>query len=322
MISYNTSRYLLAAIVVVHVCTTDAFHTIVPSLQIKNHGLGFRNKNLLFLSTTPDDEVLDAKLLQIAQSLKLEIFDLDEGIFGFDSRDNRYGLEVVKTKVSVDGGLGLVLTEMAGNVDGRGLVLISEVTGNAARASPPIEVGDIITGVIAPSTNFRERTTGLNYDRTIEAIGRAKEAATDGIVMLELNRLIKRAEIIVEVQDNEGNTQTISALAGENLRRLILRKGIKLYDSKTKRFDMPFAKGDCAGEGLCGTCLVEIQEGEHLLSPKDSLEELITKGRPLKWRATCRAVIGFDNKPGRIKLKTKPQSQFDDELNPGVKSVN
>lgn len=252
----------------------------------------------------------------------MEIFDLDEGLFGFDSRDNRYGLEVIKTKVSTEGGLGLVLTEMAGSVDGRGLVLISEVTGNAAKAFPVIEVGDVLTGVIAPSTNFRERTTGLNYDLTIEAIGRAKEAASDGVLLLEINRLVKRAEIVVELQDSDGNIREVSTLAGENLRRLLLRKGIKLYDTDTRRFDMPFAKGDCAGEGLCGTCLVEVQEGENLLSPKDSLEELITKGRPIKWRATCRTVVGPDNKPGRIRLKTKPQTQFEDEMNPGVKSIN
>jgi ferredoxin len=319
MLCCNNSHLLMAAVMMLYISTADAFLALAPSIQ--NQAKMLVNKKL-HLSTPSDDEALDAKLLQIAQSLKLEIFDLDEGLFGFDSRDNRYGLEVVKTKVSTDGGLGLVLTEMAGNVDGRGLVLISEVSGNAAKASPPIQVGDVLIGVIAPSTNFRERTTGLNYDRTIEAIGRAKEAATDGILMLEINRLVKRAEIVVEVQDSEGNIREISTLAGENLRRLLLRKGIKLYDTNTRRFDMPFAKGDCAGEGLCGTCLVEVQEGEHLLSPKDSLEELITKGRPLKWRATCRTVVGPDNKPGCIRLRPKPQTQFADEINPGVKSVN
>jgi ferredoxin len=265
---------------------------------------------------------VDGQLLEIAKRLKLEVFDLDEGIFGFDSQDHRYGIEVVKINIETEDGLGLVLTEMAGNADGRGLVLVSEVSGNAAKASPSIEVGDVITGVIA-GDDFRERTTGLNYDRTVEAIGRAKEESTDGTLMLELNRLVKRAEILVDVENGDtGEVQTIQALAGENLRRLILRKGIKMYDYKTKRFDMPFAQGDCAGEGLCGTCLVNVKEGQENLSPKDKMEEMVTKGRPSRWRASCRVVVGADNRPGRLRITTKPQSQCEEELNPGVKKIN
>jgi len=185
-----------------------------------------------------------------------------------------------------------------------------------------IAVGDVITGVIVPDSNYRERTTGLNYDLTVEAIGRAKEAAEGGKLMLEVNRIVKRAEVVVEVDDGSGQVKEVPALAGENLRKLLQRKGFKLYDYDTRRFDMPFAKGDCAGEGLCGTCLVEIKSGEELLNPKDNAEMMITKGRPLKWRAACRTIIGADNQAGRLRVVTKPQSAFKDELNPGVKSLN
>jgi hypothetical protein len=41
----------------------------------------------------------------------------------------------------------------------------------------------------------------------------------------------------------------------------------------------------------------------------------------LSWRASCRAVVGVDNKPGTLRIKIHPQSDFEDELNPGVKSV-
>jgi ferredoxin len=113
----------------------------------------------------------------------------------------------------------------------------------------------------------------------------------------------------------------IDALAGENLRRLLLRKGIKIYNPKTKRFDMPFATGDCAGEGLCGTCLVAIQEGRDLLSPPQADEKRIIAGRPLSWRASCRTVVGPNNQPGTIRLQTQPQSNFEDELDPGVREL-
>jgi len=271
------------------------------------------------------DDVLDERLFDIAKKLKLEIFDLDEGLYGFDCQDQKYGLEVIKTDVkNVDkNGIGLVLQELAGDADGRGLVLVREVNGNAAQASPAIHVGDVITGVWVGDT-FRDRTTGLNYDLTMEILGKAKEAAAkaDGVLTLQLNRVIERARIQVEVDDGTGEIQIIEALAGENLRRLLLRKGIKLYDRQTKRFDMPYATGDCAGDGLCGTCLVAVQEGQDSLNEKDNSEKLITKGRPLSWRAACRTVIGADNKPGVLRVSIHPQSRFADELDPGVRSLN
>jgi ferredoxin len=278
---------------------------------------------------------IDEQLIEIARKLKLEIFDLDEGIYGFDAADQNYGIEVVKTNIDIskrNGGIGLVLQEIAGDADGRGLVLIREITPgeNAAEADPKIEVGDVITGVWVsrPDTDhenfYRERTTGLNYDLTVEILGQAKRVALEknnGMLTLQLNRLIRRAPIRVEVDDGSGTIKVIDALAGENLRRLLLRQGVQLYDRKTKRFDMPFASGDCAGDGLCGTCLVAIQAGEQSLNAKDGTETLITKGRPLSWRASCRCVVGADNQPATLRIASHPQSRFADELNPGVRSL-
>lgn len=33
----------------------------------------------------------------------------------------------------------------------------------------------------------------------------------------------------------------------------------KVYDPKTLRYDQPYATGNCAGEGICGTCFVEVR---------------------------------------------------------------
>ena len=60
----------------------------------------------------------------------------------------------------------------------------------------------------------------------MDVVSRANEAALDVALMLE-----------DAVSDN---LKTIQALTGENLRRLLLRKGMQLYDYKTKRFDMPY----------------------------------------------------------------------------------
>ena len=35
----------------------------------------------------------------------------------------------------------------------------------------------------------------------------------------------------------------------------------KVYDPKTLRYDQPYATGNCAGEGTCGTCFVEVGVG-------------------------------------------------------------
>jgi len=68
-------------------------------------------------------------------------------------------------------------------------------------------------------------------------------------------------------------------------------------------------------------CLVKVNEGAASLSPKDPTESLITKGRPVTWRAACRCVVGADNTPATINIDLTPQSQFSDELAPPVKSV-
>jgi len=111
-------------------------------------------------------------------------------------------------------------------------------------------------------------------------------------------------------------------LAGENLRRLLMRKGVQLYDKRAKRFDMPYATGDCGGDGLCGTCLVKVLQGMEVLNERHNDENLITRGRPVSWRASCRTVVGADNKPGTLRITLHPQSRYEDELDPGVRSLN
>ena len=177
---------------------------------------------------------------------------------------------------------------------------------------------------MSSSSDTRERLTGLNYDLTVEAIGRIKSTAIqmgEKYISIEANRLVERAPIVVEVEHGDGTVMTIDALAGENLRRLLQRRGVNIYNKDTKRFDMPYATGDCAGEGLCGTCLVKVNQGMDLLSPKENVEMMITKGRPISWRASCRTVVGADNVPGTIQIQTQPQNNFDDEIDPGVREL-
>jgi hypothetical protein len=243
-------------------------------------------KTRLFSSSSSSISEIEEKLVEIGRRLKLTVLDLDEGIYGYDSQDNRFGLEVIHSSITVppDGeSLGLQLTEIASSTsqDGRGLVLVSDVFGEAAAhvtdsavsssaSNDRLKVGDVLTGVRVEGSDFSERLTGLDYDLIVEAIGRAKEAAeacrrqgstANPVLNFEANRLVERAAITVDLverdNDQSSSVRSIDALAGENLRRLLQRKGVQVYNRKTKRFDMPYATGDCAGKCqnvVCGVC--------------------------------------------------------------------
>lgn len=261
-------------------------------------------KTTLFSSSSTSISEVEEKLVEIGRRLKLTVLDLDEGIYGYDSQDNRFGLEVIHSSITVppDGeSLGLQLTEIASSTsqDGRGLVLVSDVFGEAAAqvkdsavsssaSNDRLKVGDVLTGVRVEGSNFSERLTGLDYDLIVEAIGRAKEAAeacrrqgstVNPVLNFEANRLVERAAITVDLverdNDQSSSVRSIDALAGENLRRLLQRKGVQVYNRKTKRFDMPYATGDCAGKCqnvVCGVCVC-VSVRAHVFTCK-LLEEL------------------------------------------------
>jgi len=235
------------------------------------------------------DASIDEHLVSVAQKLRFSRHP-HLGI-RIESNDPSYGLNVIRTNVTVtaDAGIGLVLEELLSTGGDGGLVLLRQVTGNAAQADPnPILSGDMITRVSALSDDvslFSESTAGLNYDKTIEILGQAKQiiiAAEDTInnngllLNLEINRLVKRAKIqLFLMQDGNKKSKTFEVLAGENLRGFLMRKDIAVL-------------GTCGGEGQCGQCVVELQQ-QH-----DSA--------PIRKRA-CETIIGADNQPGTLVVK-------------------
>jgi hypothetical protein len=207
--------------------------------------------------------------------------------------------------------MGLILTEMAHSADGRGLILISEVSGNAAKANPPIHLGDAITGIKA-GPNFRERVTGSNYDIMVDVIGQAKEIAMksgDNRITLELNRMVKRAHLPVEIDDGMSRT-AVEALAEENLRRLLMRRGVQVYDRKTKEVRYAVCQWRLCQGGTLWHLLGTSRTGRQPALANGQYRKLIRKGRPLSWRASRRTVVGASNEGGTIKIRTHPQSRF------------
>jgi len=263
---------------------------------------------------------VESQLDEIAHKIRLHVYDVDTGVYGVESKDPLYGIENIHTKIRMDrhGDLGLELTQVAhSDMDHRGLVLVSKVTGMAEHDTP-IHVGDTIIGVFA-GDDFKESTTGLDYDDTVDVITRAKESALDhhNMITLELNRVVKKASVKVVVENEDSTETELDALAGDNLRLLLMHKHIDLYDPKTHRIDQPTVCGNCGGEGICGTCLVSIQEGMDHLNKVGPQESSILTNRPSNWRAACKTVVGADNEEGStLRIRLHPQTANTEKLAP------
>ena len=169
-----------------------------------------------------------------------------------------------------------------------------------------------------------------------EVVNKVKEGrndANDDDIFSVVKRLIKLAKInvtlVYDSQESEeerdakkegdllSNTKvkqketTIPILAGSNLRKAMMSTQLPIYDPKTKRYDQPFITGNCGGEGICGTCLVQIIQGNEHVSKVDEIEKMSQeKWRAVNWRLSCRTVIGPENKEGNVKVRLQPQKRF------------
>jgi len=277
-------------------------------------------RHRVYRATPQVESEVESELDAIAHKIRLNVYDVDTGVYGVESKDRLFGIENIHTKIRMDrhGSLGLELCQVAhSDMDHRGLVLVSKVTGLALHDTP-IHVGDTIIGVFV-GDDFKESTTGLDYDDTVDVINRAKEFALDhqNMISLELNRLVKKAAVNVVVENDDGKETEVEGLAGDNLRLLLMHNKVNLYDPKTHRLDQPNVCGDCGGEGICGTCLVSIQEGMEHLNKVGPQESSILMNRPNTWRAACKTVVGADNEQDTtLRIRVHPQTDKTDNLAP------
>lgn len=84
----------------------------------------------------------------------------------------------------------------------------------------------------------------------------------------------------------EKEGKTIACNAGINLRKLAKKNGISVYTGLKKLLN-------CHGDGLCGTCEVEIISAENL-SPRTRMEEVQLKDKPLQRRLACQVTVHGD----------------------------
>jgi len=70
-----------------------------------------------------------------------------------------------------------------------------------------------------------------------------------------------------------------------NLRKAALLHDVEVYRRGIDRI------ANCRGNGLCGTCVMEIVEGGENLLPKTLREHLKLKGKPENYRLSCQCQV-------------------------------
>jgi ferredoxin len=81
--------------------------------------------------------------------------------------------------------------------------------------------------------------------------------------------------------------KTVACGQYANLRKVALLHGVEVYKGVDRI-------ANCHGNGLCGTCVMEIVEGLENLSPKTLREQFKLKGRPTTHRLSCQCQVFGD----------------------------
>ncbi|MBD2412127.1 MAG: (2Fe-2S)-binding protein [Desmonostoc geniculatum HA4340-LM1] len=86
----------------------------------------------------------------------------------------------------------------------------------------------------------------------------------------------------------------VVAADGANLRLKAMQNNIDIYTLIGKMTN-------CGGYGQCGTCIVEIVEGQQNLSPRTDVENRKLKKKPENYRLACQTLVN-----GPVSVVTKP----------------
>lgn len=226
-------------------------------------------------------------------------------------------------------GLGLQLLEIAGGRDdGLGITVVDGIVEGGIADGSDVMVGDSIAAITVVKTTasssggsslsqseVREsvETECSGYDKTVEAIMSLPPIdGDDEKVVLSLKRLRRKPKVILTLQyppAEEEEDITLELFAGENLRRAMLTRGVKLNDPLSRRFDSG-GTGDCGGEATCSTCVVSVTQGAELFNPQKTQEKQMLVKNP-RWRLACKAIVGYGDREGIMTVRVNPR-QWDD----------
>jgi ferredoxin len=226
-------------------------------------------------------------------------------------------------------GLGLELLEIAGGrADGLGITIVADVVTGGAAFGCGILPGDSLVQIDVQRQTKRSSNDGrtvqesqevftvptecLGYDKTVEAIQSLPPQDNDSSVretfVLTVKRLRRKPKVQVKLQyppEMNEDDVTLELFCGENLRRALLVRGVKLNDALAARFDSG-GPGDCGAEGTCATCAVAVVAGADLLSPIQQQEGQIFAQKP-RWRMSCKTIVGYGMKEGVLTARISPR---------------
>lgn len=212
-------------------------------------------------------------------------------------------------------GLGIELLEIAGGrEDGLGITIVEGLVPQGASENKGILPGDSIVKVSIFNDGGDQplasiSTEALGWDATVQQIGSLPPVVSDNEYMvLTVKRLRRKPKVTVNFQyppDFGEDDMSIELFSGENLRRAMLVRGVKLNDALSRRFDSG-GTGDCGAEGTCATCVVAVTEGSELLNEAATQEKQMLIKNP-RWRLACKAIVGYGMKEGCMTVRVNPR---------------
>jgi len=251
----------------------------------------------------------------------------EEGVYLNVKTNDELFADTLQYRVKRDGGLGLILTEIAGGrEDGVGITIIEEVLPGGNSENIGFLPGDSIVGLsvsqggdVSDSSNSGVMETNeqrvavstecLGYDATVDVItSLPPPSSPDEVIEVRVKRIRRKPKVSVKLQyppEEKTPDTTIELFCGENLRRAMLTRGIKLNDALSARFDSG-GTGDCGADGTCATCVVGVTKGSELLSPMKIQEEQILAKKP-RWRMACKAIVGYGMAEGEMTVQVNPR---------------
>lgn len=255
-------------------------------------------------------------------------------IHAIECIDRKLDDDFFSIQVAHTGGLGLVLVELASIPNSKyGLVAVREIVpGSNAKKCGKFYVGDVLVSILQSpndylsslvsskpslenSTQNLKKTSleALNLNATLHEISKFDDVNE---VIIKVRRLTKRENIEIQLYDFHRHYTGVrlNVYSGHDmpLRTILLNNNIELYDQSgyTRRVDSPYLTGDCGGDCICGTCLVQVLSGKEILNSRTMEEDLILKKMmyPHSFRLACRVQLGvYSNIGGTIKVMLMPQ---------------
>jgi ferredoxin len=311
--------------------TTTTTSTVLP---MSSTSYGFADVGNTPTDMNKYDLPLEVAINEWTAELKPANAMQEEGVFLGVKSKKEYFVDTLSFGVvrrAGNGGLGLGLLEVAGGrEDGLGIVIVDEVIAGGNSEGSGIKEGDSIAkltrstikkGAVSKNadgalTETEESVTVgtecLGYDKMVDEIMSLppppEEGEEDDVLIVTVKRLRRKPKVTVTLQyppyQDEPDV-VIELFSGENLRRAMLTRGVKLNDSLSRRFDSG-GMGDCGAEGTCATCVVSITRGEDIVNPQNIQEQQILAKNP-KWRLACRAIIGHGMKEGSMTIRVNPR---------------